>query len=66
MANSVARKMPAALTHSVVRNPERIHCRGRPVSTPCQSIDSIIVITPDATDLTLFAENAGCADAVVG
>ncbi|MNP56008.1 hypothetical protein D3C76_1506970 [compost metagenome] len=43
----LATTIPARVTHSVVRKPERIHCRGWPVSTPCQSRAGITPL-PDA------------------
>ena len=43
-----------SVTHKVVRKPERIHCKGCPVSTPCQSSVGIRD-APDAAGSGLFA-----------
>ncbi len=54
MAMSVASTIPASVTQSVVRKPEIIHCRGCPLSTPCQSIACIMMMTPGVTGRALF------------
>ncbi|MPM87862.1 hypothetical protein SDC9_134962 [bioreactor metagenome] len=66
MAMSVASTIPASVTQSVVRKPEIIHCRGCPLSTPCQFIACIMMITPGVTGRALFSGNAGFSGAVVG
>src|SRR5690606_2661252 len=63
-ASRLASIIPASVTHRVVRNPERIQCRGCPASTPCQSRAGITV-APDAADPALFAGNASHGDATV-